>query len=285
MAKLNAGCKIHFSDVIIYPKAIEIIRIGGLVMTKSVAQELWNARVNNTKLASDFAGGPETEDEAYKIQEEMIAASGLAVTGWKIGATVEELFQRLGVSQPFLGPLFKRFTHDSGSELRVLPGHSIETEMTVRLQTDLVPREQPYNRAEIEKSIAAIHPSFEIVGARFEGELAGAGFRLIADGGANIGTVLGKDVGIWSDLDLANYPLTLSINGELVQEGNTSVLLWDHIFDALSWCLQHPVLAQRGLRAGDLIMTGTCTGITPISSGDKAVANFGSMGEVSVSFN
>ena len=253
-------------------------------MTKGVAQELWNARVNNTKLPSNFAGAPRTEDEAYEIQDAMIAASGLPVTGWKIGATVEELFQRLGVSQPFLGPLFQRFTYDSGSEIQVLPGHSIETEMTVRLKADLVPSEQPYDRAEIEKSIAAIHPSFEIVGARFEGELAGAGFRLIADGGANIGTVLGRDAGSWSGLDLANYPLTLSINGEVVQEGNTSVLLWDHIFDALSWCLRHPVLAQRGLLAGDLIMTGTCTGITSISPGDKAVADFGSMGEVSVSF-
>ena len=253
-------------------------------MTNGVAQELWNARVNNTKWASNFAGSPGTEDEAYDIQQAMIAASGLAVTGWKIGATVEALFEALGVSQPFLGPLFQRFTHNSGSELQVLPGHSIETEMTVRLQSDLIYRERPYDRSEIESAIAAIHPSFEIVGARFEGELAGAGFRLIADGGANIGTVLGKEVRNWSGLDLANFPVNLSINGNTVHEGNTSVLLWDHIFDALTWCLRHPVLSQRGLRAGDLIMTGTCTGITPISPGDKAEADFGEMGEVSVRF-
>ena len=253
-------------------------------MTEGLAQDLWNARVSNTRLASNFVGGPETEEEAYEIQEAMIAASGLEVTGWKIGATVEALFEALGVSQPFLGPLFQRFTQNSGSEFQVLPGHSIETEMTVRLQSDLIPRDQPYERDEIESAIAAIHPSFEIVGARIEGELAGAGFRLIADGGANIGTVLGAEVPNWSGLDLANYPVNLSINGNIVHEGNTSVLLWDHIFDALTWCLRHPVLSQRGLRAGDLIMTGTCTGITPISPGDKAEANFGEMGEVSVRF-
>ena len=253
-------------------------------MTEGLAQDLWNARVSNTRLASNFVGGPETEEEAYEIQEAMIAASGLEVTGWKIGATVESLFEALGVSQPFLGPLFQRFTQNSGSEFQVLPGHSIETEMTVRLQSDLIPRDQPYERDEIESAIAAIHPSFEIVGARIEGELAGAGFRLIADGGANIGTVLGAEVPNWSGLDLANYPVNLSINGNTVHEGNTSVLLWDHIFDALTWCLCHPVLSQRGLRAGDLIMTGTCTGITPISPGDKAEANFGEMGEVNVRF-
>jgi len=253
-------------------------------MTEGLAQNLWNARVSNTRLASNFVGGPETEEEAYEIQEAMIAASGLEVTGWKIGATVEALFEALGVSQPFLGPLFQRFTQNSGSEFQVLPGHSIETEMTVRLQSDLIPRDQPYERDEIESAIAAIHPSFEIVGARIEGELAGAGFRLIADGGANIGTVLGAEVPNWSGLDLANYPVNLSINGNTVHEGNTSVLLWDHIFDALTWCLCHPVLSRRGLCGGDLIMTGTCTGITPISPGDNAEADFGEMGEVSVRF-
>ena len=172
-------------------------------MTEGLAQDLWNARVSNTRLASNFVGGPETEEEAYEIQEAMIAASGLEVTGWKIGATVEALFEALGVSQPFLGPLFQRFTQNSGSEFQVLPGHSIETEMTVRLQSDLIPRDQPYERDEIESAIAAIHPSFEIVGARIEGELAGAGFRLIADGGANIGTVLGAEVPNWSGLDLS----------------------------------------------------------------------------------
>ena len=253
-------------------------------MTEGLAQDLWNARVSNTRLASNFVGGPETEEEAYEIQGAMIAASGLELTGWKIGATVEALFEALGVSQPFLGPLFQRFTQNSGSEFQVLPGHSIETEMTVRLQSDLIPRDQPYERDEIESAIAAIHPSFEIVGTRIEGELAGAGVRLIADGGANIGSVLGAEVPNWSGLDLANYPVNLSINGNTVHEGNTSVLLWDHIFDALTWCLRHPVLSQRGLRAGDLIMTGTCTGITPISPGDKAEANFGEMGEVNVRF-
>ncbi len=54
-------------------------------MIKGVAQELWNARVNNTKLPSSFAGAPQTEDEAYEIQDAMIAASDLPVTGWKLG--------------------------------------------------------------------------------------------------------------------------------------------------------------------------------------------------------
>jgi 2-keto-4-pentenoate hydratase len=253
-------------------------------MTTDVAQQLWQARVGATKLAKDFPGAPATETEGYAIQAAMIAASGLPLAGWKIGATVEALFAMLGVSQPFLGPLFQRFIHDNGVELPVLPGTSIESEVTVRLQSDLPSRPQPYERAELEAAVAAIYPSFEIVGARFEGALAGAGFRVIADGGANIGTILGPEIGDWGDYDLADHPVKLSINGELVNAGSTAVLLWDHVFDALGWCLQQPSVSPRGLCAGDLIMTGTTTGITPISPGDSAVADFGAMGQVQASF-
>jgi 2-keto-4-pentenoate hydratase len=72
-------------------------------MTSSPAQLLWNARVNKTQIAHDFDGQPTSETEAYNVQTEMIAASGLYVVGWKIGATVEVLFPVLGGTQPFLG--------------------------------------------------------------------------------------------------------------------------------------------------------------------------------------
>ena len=247
-------------------------------MTDSPARRLWNARIDGASLERGFAGGPLTEDEAYDIQSEMISLSGEAVIGWKIGATNESLFDMLGVSQPILGPLFERFTHASGDALKVLPGHSIETEITIRLKSDLPYREAPYERAAIEAAIASLHPSFEIVGARFEGELAGAGSILIADGGANVATILAPEIRQWSTADLAEYPIALSLNGEAPIEGNTAVLIWDHIFDAVGWLARHPALADRGLRADDIIMTGTCTGITPLTVGDRAEADFGAMG-------
>jgi len=253
-------------------------------MANTAARALWEARTNGTKIPTDFDGCPVGEDEAYKIQSDMISVAGLDVIGWKIGATVEALFAVLGVEQPFLGPLFAKYTHADGAEVSILPGHSLETEITIKLKSDLPARPTPYTRAELENVVAAIHPSFEIVGARFEGALAGAGYRVIADGGVNVGTVVGPAISNWGDYDLGNYPITLSVNGKSVAEGNSSVLLWDHVFDALAWCVSQPALATRGLCAGDIVMTGTCTGITPISPGDHAVADFGKMGEVRASF-
>ena len=78
--------------------------------------------------------------------------------------------------------------------------------------------------------------------------------------------------------------ITMTINGETANAGNTAALLWDHVFDALSWCLSQPPLASRGLLANDIVMTGTCTGITPLSPGDEAVGDFGAIGQVRARF-
>lgn len=253
-------------------------------MTESAAQRLWNARIGDTKIPADFEGAPGSEEEGYALQAEMIAASGEVVTGWKIGATVEALFPIIGVTQPFLGPLFERFTYASGDTIKILPGDKLETEITVRLKSDLPARDAPYSRDEVEAAVAAIIPSFELVGARFEGELAGAGFKAIADAGANVGTVLSDAVADWSPYDLSDHAATLTINGANAVEGNVSVLVWDHVFDALSWSLERPALSERGLKAGDIVMTGTMTGMTPLSPGDEAVADFGPMGDVRAQF-
>ena len=111
-------------------------------------------------------------------------------------------------------------------------------------------------------------------------------FKGIADGGANVGTVRSGDVTDWSSYDLSDYPVRLTINGAEPIEGNVSVLVWDHVFDALSWCLERPALNPRGLKAGDIVTAGSCVTPTPAPRGEvKAVADFGSLGKVTVNFS
>jgi 2-keto-4-pentenoate hydratase len=253
-------------------------------LTNNPAQLLWNARVKKIQIAHNFDGHPTSEIEAYKVQTEMIATSGLNVVGWKIGATVEALFPVLGVTQPFLGPLFEPYIYDSGTTIEAISSTKIETEIAVRLKSDLPAREAPYSRTEIEAAVQSIHPSFEIIEVRFDGELTGAGFRAIADGGLNGAVVLGPEIINWTDYSLANYPVSLAVNGNVVCEGNFAVLLWDHVFDALSWSLSQPILSQHGFSANDIVMTGTCTGMIPVSPGDHVVADFGKMGDVRAQF-
>jgi 2-keto-4-pentenoate hydratase len=253
-------------------------------MTEKLALQFWTARTTGTSLPADFENAPDTEEAAYRIQGQTAAIANLPMVGWKIGATSEALYPVLGIDKPFIGPLYDAFTYASGDTVPVLPGHSLETEITVKLRNDLPARAEPYSRDDIAQSIASIFPSFEVVGVRFEGGFAGAGLKLIADGGANVATVLGPEITDWSGCNLADIAVSLSLDGQPAIEGNTSALLWDHIFDAVAWVIQQPPLKERGLRAGDILMTGTCTGITPLAGVREAVLTFGGIGSVTARF-
>lgn len=255
------------------------------MMAISAAEALWRARMDGTKVPRDFDGLPTNEDEAYAIQREMIALSGQEVIGWKIGATAEPLLKAIGVSQPFIGPLFGDFLHQSKAEIPFREGYRLEAEFTLQLDADLPHRAQAYTREEVMGALGAVIPSFEVVNFRFEGPPQGAGVRLIADGGANVGIITGPKVTERMDVDLKTLPATLSVNGEVVVTGSPEDLMWDHIFEAAGWLANHKAMAGRGLRAGDLIMTGSCTGMHPLNAGDQVTGDFGPLGKVEATFS
>lgn len=65
------------------------------------------------------------------------------------------------------------------------------------------------------------------------------------------------------DLDLQNLQFYLLKNGEKVQDGNTSFMLWsiDEIISYVSHFIQ--------LKTGDIIFTGTPSGVGPVKIGDR----------------
>jgi acylpyruvate hydrolase len=66
--------------------------------------------------------------------------------------------------------------------------------------------------------------------------------------------------------DLKNINFSLSINGEVRQQGNTSLMLFD--FDYIISYLSKFFT----LRTGDLIFTGTPKGVGPVKVGDRLAA-------------
>ena len=84
---------------------------------------------------------------------------------------------------------------------------------------------------------------------------------------------------------LSAHPVTLRINGEEVASGNSGMLVFGDPISGVVWLANHPELGARGLRAGDVVTTGTCTGITPLSPGDEAEADYGALGTVRARFS
>ena len=82
--------------------------------------EAWQGRTQMDALPADCR--PETLDEAYAVQDGLAASAGLALAGYKIGATNAQVQARFGVDAPFSGRLFA--DHVGGSPLSV-PANSV----------------------------------------------------------------------------------------------------------------------------------------------------------------
>jgi 2-keto-4-pentenoate hydratase len=228
---------------------------------------------------------PQTSDDAYAIQEGFLRFWGGGVAGWKIGGTSAEARRMLAVDEPFYGPVFSPLIMRSPAEPAAAKFslRAIECEFAFRLGDDLPARGRPYGKEEVVGAVQALIPAIELIDTRYDSLTDHGGMALIADCGANGGLVLGEELTDWQRIDLPEHPVTLDVDGERKAEGAGSMVLGSPL-EALFWLVTQRVARGAGLRAGEVVTTGTCTGLTLLVPGETAVADFGELGDVQVRF-
>lgn len=228
---------------------------------------------------------PQTLAEGYEVQEAFRASWPDALAGWKIGATAPLTMERFGVSEPIYGPFFARDVHTSPATPRAANQRplAIETEFAYRLGSDLPARAARYSREEIIDAIDALIPAFEIVSPRFAQIPFDHAPSAVADCMLNYAMVLGTPITDWRGIDAAHHPVQLRIDGLVTGEGTGAECLGDPR-NVLDWVVEKLRAGGIGLRKGEVLSTGTCTGIVPFRSGQKAVGDFGPLGKVEVSY-
>jgi 2-keto-4-pentenoate hydratase len=218
------------------------------------------------------------------LQARFAAALGLETAGWKIGCTSAAARTLLKAKEPFAGRVFLTRCFPSGA---TLPGagyrtRGIEGEFAFVLGKDLKPRKRPYTRDEVAAAVADLHPAVEIVDSRFTDIKAVTLPELVADLGANGALVVGAPVKGWRRRDLAAVPVTMRAGGRIVGRGTGADAL-GHPLDALCWLANNPPSAD-GLRAGEIVSTGTCTGLHRADAADRVSCDFGPLGKVAFAF-
>ena len=250
------------------------------------AELLWNARRTGGVVDAGDVEEPATTEAAYALQDEIGRLAGLDVIGFKVGSTSAEAQRILGTTEPGSGPIFAPFLYTSTASIPIAPAHvpAVEGEFGFRLGQDLPPRDAAYDREEVADAIEAVTGAIEVVGTRIAGGLAGKGrFLVTADGGANIALCTGAWTSDWRSLDLKSHQVSLSINGEPRGSGRGELALGDPM-NVMVWLANQQSEFGRGLKAGDVVSTGTCTGLDSVAPGDRLVADYGSLGLVEVSF-
>lgn len=221
---------------------------------------------------------------ALAVQRAVIGQRGAATSGWKVGCTGAAAQKLLGYDRPFYGRLLDGLVHASPARL---PGAGfsmrlLEAEYAFRLGRDLPPSATPWTADSVADAVAAVHPAIEVVDTAFAEWLSVGILSLIADNGVHGAFVLGEGVTDWRGLDLIEGKVTFSIAGGATVEGKGANVLGNPLA-SLAW-LANETAPLGGLKAGEIVTTGSA--IAPQQAGPTAAAeaDFAGLGRVSVTF-
>ena len=227
-------------------------------------------------------------DEAYNIQwavHDRFDAQGEEWEGWKVGVTSTAMQAYMNMTTPALGRVRKKLVSRNHGDLDrsqyCAPG--IELEIVVRIGQDIEPREEPWTRQELEGSIAALMPGFEVVDDRYDGILDMAAITLAADDFCNAGCVLGDEVTDWQSLDLEAIEGTMIVNGSETSVGHGRDVL-GHPLEALAYVANHLGKHGKTLKAGEIVMLGSLVKTAWLDKGDRAEGEIRGLGKVSLAF-
>jgi 2-keto-4-pentenoate hydratase len=225
---------------------------------------------------------PTTPAEAYRIQAELARLAG-GWRGWKVGALTPEQRARIGVDRPTAARLLEPFNYTSPARVphRRFVKPVVECEIAFAIAQDLPPRATPYGEDELYAAIGAMHLAMEIADSRLP---PGPSLAMnLADAMASGGFVVGPAIASWASMDRGAIEVVLKVNGVEAARGSGAKIVGDPL-RAVAVLADNPVPGSPGLRRGDFVTTGSLTGMTPVAPGDVAVAEFGFLGNVEVTF-
>jgi len=250
------------------------------------AEILFRSRQNNTRLESLPTGlTPRDLDEGYAIQQAVAQRRPRSDAGFKIGLTSAASQGAAGVTAPIAGRLAHADLRPNLARIALPRNHLrvVEAEVIFEMGSDLPAGHAPFTVEQVAATICAAFAGIEICDTRFVDSDESSLALIVADN-SNADLLVKGDRLTEDDVKaLAALPVTLERRGQPAIRGSTAKVL-DHPFRSVTWLANW--LAQRGeyLRRGQLIASGSCTGITEAAADDIVAATFGANARVSVEF-
>ena len=234
---------------------------------------------------------PRDLDEAYRLQAAVVRELG-AIGGWKIAAVTAAQRTALGVDRPIGAAIPARYLHDARAapaRLRIADfiAPKLECEIAFELGGDLPPRPgRPYARDEVRRAVTRLRVAVEIVDWRVPRGLGA--FAELADGFNNGALVAGAAHADWDATDFARLAIVLVREHEgrrdEVARGSAAAILDGDPFATVVMLANAPPDASRGLRAGDIVTTGSCTGAPSLPGPGAYRADFAQLGSAEFVF-
>lgn len=223
--------------------------------------------------------------DAYEIQLINIrqrVAEGAKVVGHKVGLSSKVMQQMMGVDEPDYGHLLAEMEVFEDVPVRtdkyLFP--RVEVEVGFVLAADLPGAD--CTEDDVLAATAAFAPAIELIDTR----IADWKIKLcdtIADNASSAGFVLGKERVAPADIDIKNIDAVLFRNGAEVARGRSDAVLGNPV-TAVAWLARKVESFGVRLKAGDIVLPGSCTFAFGADPGDDFVAEFAGLGSVRLTF-
>ena len=239
---------------------------------EDLSQRLQAAAANAYTVTIRGVEVPASIGNAYRAQAGLTAQFGRPI-GWKVGRKSPDM-------TPSCAPLFESRTYAGGASVATDTFRlwQMETEIAFRIASDLPARSEAYSRAETMAAIGEMLACFEVIDSRFAEWPDVAPFLQLADLMSHGGMVLGEPVPFDPAFDFLGAKTSIRI-GEDAAVAGAGNPAGDPI-DLVAW-----LAADRGLKAGDLVTTGSYTGMRVLPPGKTATGTVEGVGSVSVRRN
>ena len=240
------------------------------------------ARLARTPRPLDFPDALRPQDavQAYAVQDVLVRERGV-VAGWKVGA-----------ASPQALPARAALTRDSVFVMHMeqpicLPvaGFAVmgvEAELVYELGVDLPARSTPYSAAEVLAAVASVRAAIEVCDTRFAAWAQQGEWSRLADQACHGALVVGSGTAKVSTMRPLAQSATLSVNGSTVVQRATWGNPAGDPLRLLAWLANEGALSLGGLRAGQWVTTGSCTGTVMVAPGTVVVADFPGLGRAEV---
>lgn len=224
-----------------------------------------------------------TRAEAYFMQEiqlETRKSAGEIQIGWKMGLTSEAKRQQMNLDSPLYGFLTNTM-HVKNNDTFSLTGQihpKIEPEIAFWIAADL---EGDVTDEQVLASCRAVCACLEILDSRYEQFKYFSMEDVIADNSSSSHFVLGPWLEEYRDLDLSDLRMSMRVDGEEVEKGNSKDISGDPVQSVVQLC---KLLKERGqkLKAGSIVLAGAATPAVALKPGMKVDLVVQNMRPVSV---
>ena len=253
---------------------------------EAAAQALYEADVGRYTIRQPSKTWPDMEiEDAYAIQAIWAGkriADGASVIGHKIGLTSRAMQKASKITEPDYGVMLDDALFRDGAAIRadrfIKP--RLEVELAFVMGTDLKGPDCEVH--DVLRATEYVTPALEIIDYRTE--VPRAITDTIADNAAFGAIVLGGRVVRPFDIDLRWVGATLTQNG-VIEESGVSAAVMGHPAAGIAWLVRKLHAVGGGLETGQTVLAGSFTRPIDITPGDVATADYGPLGQISVTFS